>query len=255
MKKHILIVDSDDKQINRIEKVVRRTAIQGNKRFEIYAANTISDAVIWLEGMDIDLLILDTVYRGIKPGEYPGIELVKRLRLMSKYLFLPVIFVASVQEPEVYAYKELNCLGFLNRTFSAEKLSKIVSRALHYTTYRDWENYILPRKQGILYTIKVKYIIYVEMKERLLFIHQSRDGVLEIPHKTLKKLQEESRSKCLIRCNRSTLVNRLYVQEVNLLEQYIILKESGLKIPIGVRYRETVRKGFCMREKEHMLLT
>ena len=41
MRKQILIVDSDDRQIRRIAGVVKETAVQSGNRMEIYVANTL----------------------------------------------------------------------------------------------------------------------------------------------------------------------------------------------------------------------
>ena len=65
MRKQILIVDSDDRQIRRIAGVVKETAVQSGNRMEIYVANTLEEAGIIIEDIEIDVLILDSVYKGI----------------------------------------------------------------------------------------------------------------------------------------------------------------------------------------------
>ena len=46
MRKQILIVDGDDRQIRRIAGVVKETAVQSGNRMEIYVANTLEEAGI-----------------------------------------------------------------------------------------------------------------------------------------------------------------------------------------------------------------
>ena len=143
MKKQILIVDSEDRQLHRIEKVLQDAAEEIGVKIEIHTANTIAEADLFLQEYDIDTLILDTVYRGFKFGEYQGIKWVEELRKIDRYVLLPVIFIASVGEPREYAYTELNCLGFLPRVFDTDQLMKVLRKALYYTTYRDEENYVI----------------------------------------------------------------------------------------------------------------
>lgn len=246
MKKQILIVDSEDRQLHRIEKVLQDAAEEIGVKIEIHTANTIAEADLFLQEYDIDTLILDTVYRGFKFGEYQGIKWVEEIRKIDRYVLLPVIFIASVGEPREYAYTELNCLGFLPRVFDTDQLMKVLRKALYYTTYRDEENYVLPKKRGMLYPIKVKDIVYVEMADRLLHIYMLNEEMLEIPHQSMVDFAKEAESKSLVQCNKRMLVNKAYVSEVDLEKGHLLLMFKGEKqqLPIGKQYLEVVKKAF-----------
>lgn len=242
LKKRILIVDSDDRQIRRIVNIIMKSIREMNQKVEIRAAHTISEADTLLKEGDIDILILDTIYRGCKRGEFSGIDWVRRLRVTKKYQFLPVIFIASIEKPKEYAYKELNCLGFLPRVFETAHFYKVLEKALEYATYRDEENYILLRKQGVIYPIQIKEIVYVEWEHPYFHVHQENGEILSFPYKRISEFYEEANADCLIRCNRSILVNKLHILDVDFQKQHIILKNKEEKLTIGRVYMDMVKK-------------
>ena len=242
--KCILIVNCGNKQTERIAGLVLEAAAKEDKTIKLYIARNITEAESLLNDDDIDILILDAVYKKEKQEEYLGISLVEELREMDKYVLLPVIFITSAVEMREHAYKELNCLSFLPEAFEEDALLKVLRKALQYSTYRDEENYVLLRKSGMLYPIQVRDIVYVEMENRLLFIHLKDGRLLKVPHKTMQELYEEADAACLVQCNKSMLVNRAYVSEINLLKEYLVLRDTQIKIPIGYHYRDAVRQGF-----------
>ena len=63
MRKQILIVDSDDRQIRRIAGVVKETAVQSGNRMEIYVANTLEEAGIIIENTFLCQLFLFLRYQ------------------------------------------------------------------------------------------------------------------------------------------------------------------------------------------------
>lgn len=243
MDKRVLIVDCGNKQTERIASLVLEAAAKEDKTIKLYTARNITEAERLLNDDDIDILILNAVYKKEMQEEYLGISWVEELRETDKYVLLPVIFITAAEEMREYAYKELNCLGFLPETFEEEELLRVLRKAFQYSTYRDEEKYILPRKNGMVYPIQVKNIVYVEVENRLLHIHLKDGIVIKIPHKTMQELYEEADSECLVQCNKSMLVNRAYVSEINILEQYLILKYNQEKIPIGYRYSDAVIQG------------
>lgn len=250
-KKNVLIVDCDDRQIQRIEKIVWLAAREKNIIPRIYTANNVTDAEEILQETDIDILILDTVYKGYKRGEYLGFELVERIREVDKYFALPVIYVASLEDEMMYAYRKLHCLGFIPRRFETQQLLKVLRKAMYHTTLRDEDNYVMPRNYSVYYPIKVKNIVYAEIKNKLLYIHKLDGEVFEIMHTNLSQLYKQARSICMIQCNKSMLINKNYVTRVDFTEQYLMLKGSDTKFKIGKPYVEALRKRLIMKDKDY----
>ena len=240
MKKQVLIIESHRKQRNRIIHEVRETASEINKKVHFCWAKNIAEAENFLRYRDVDLLILNTVYRGMPLEDVPGIRLVEKLRKVEKYVSLPVVFIYFKQEMMEYAYKELNCLGFLPQLFDDEEFRRVVKRGLHHTTRHDEEEYIYLRKQSTVYPVMVKDIVYVEIEDRLLHLYLQDGSVLEIPHVALTDFAEEVNCRCVVQCNRSMLVNANYVEKENLSKNILKLKSSDMELKIGPKYKRAV---------------
>ena len=253
MRKQILIVDSDDRQIRRIAGVVKETAVQSGNRMEIYVANTLEEAGIIIEDIEIDVLILDSVYKGMALEKYPGIMWAQKIREYEKYISLPIIFISSLSEPKMYAYREINCMGFLPRQFNGEELQRILEKAMYYSTVREWDKSICVRAQGIIYPIRIKDILYVEVLNRVLYIYQINGAVLEMHHKPLRDFRAEVDSKCLIQCNKSMLINTLYVADVDEQEGYVTLSKEGVQLLVGKKYLANVQAVMQHRKPKYVL--
>lgn len=253
MRKQVLIVDSDDRQIQRIAGVLKETALQSGNGIDIFAANTLEEGGEIMEEADIDVLILDTVYKGMVLEEYPGIKWAQKMRERPKYMPLPIVFVSSVLEPREYAYQEINCLGFLPRKFQTEELRRVLTKAMYHLTVREGEKSVSVRAQGIIYPIRIKDILYVEVLQRVLYIYQTNGEVLEMPHKPLRDFQMEAGSQCLIQCNKSMLLNTLYVEKLDSKEGIVLLKQDDIQLLVGKKYLPTVQKALHRRTPKYIL--
>ena len=81
---------------------------------------------------------------------------------------------------------------------------------------------------------------YAESYNRILHIHMTDGSVLEIAQKTIEYLIDLARSQELVRCARGILVNRRYIDEVDITNKRIWL-EDGTCLKIGMCYVESVK--------------
>lgn len=244
VKKKILIVDSDERQIDRVEKLIEVNAVLFNRKIRIHKAATICEADSMIRNKDIDILILGVAYREISLVEVPEIRLVKKLRSMDRYKMLPVIFVSAADIHKEYAYKELNCLSYLPRAFDEDEFGRVLQKAFLYTACTDDEKYIVLKKQTVMYLVRIKDIVYLEMKMRILHFHLIQDECLEIPYKTMKGVYEETEEGIWLVCNKSTMVNRAYIKGIRKYDgvPHLILMNENICIPIGRKYIEIVKE-------------
>lgn len=253
MRKQVLIVDNDNSQIQRITAILRETSLFLGKGIEIYAVNTLDEAQEVMDTVTVDILILDIVFKERMTQLYPGIEWAEKMRNVGKYVSLPIIFVTNITDLREYAYRELNCLGYLKRDFREEEMIRLLEKAMRHTTLRDGEKLILPKAGGIIYPIKVKDILYIEVLERVLYIYKIDGEVLEIKHKSIRDFKEEVNTPCLIQCNRSMLLNILYVAELNRRNSYVTLTKDEIQLIVGKRYLADVEKALDFKAERFKL--
>ena len=241
MKKAILIIEDDAEQLDMLKQLVM--AVGANA--EIYTADNVTSAYRILMEKTIDVFLADIILDTTKPGDTAGIRLVEKIRKIPKYMFTPVIFITSLEDPAMYAYTDLNCMGYIEKPFAPEQVVKLVVKALNYTTEREKEVSLTFRKDGILYPVKLKEIVYMESLNHIMYIHLLDGSVLEIPYKTCKQVMQETDTNCLMQCNRSTLVNKEYVLSIDAPNRFLTLKDDLGMLDIGITYKKKILAEFC----------
>lgn len=236
MKKTVLIIEDDANQL----KMLRQLVLSVNEDAVIYTAD--NEIIVYKILMEktIDVFLVDIILDTRKPGDTAGARVVEHIRKIEKYMFTPVIFVTSLEDPTMYCFRDLNCIDYIEKPFDPNRVKKVLERALNYSTVREKEVSLSFRKDGILYPVELNKIVYMESIKHIMNIHMSNGSVLEIPYKTCKQILEETDTDCLIQCNRSTLVNKKFVESVDLVNRYIIFKDGLGEVEIGLAFKKKV---------------
>ena len=237
MKRNVLIIDNNAEHVDRISKL----ALEVTKDIEIYVAYNLADAYKLLMEITIDVFVLDTSLDRIQPDDTSGIGLIEKVRKIPKYVLTPVIFITMESDPELYAYRELNCIGYIIKPVSATEFKKIFIRAVLNRTRRESDKMMVIRQGGLLYPLKVSDIVYTENIEHVLYIHLKDGTIHYVPYKSCSKFLMEADVDCFIHCSRGVLVNRIWVQSINLGKNIIHLKNDMGNLIIGRTYKKTVR--------------
>lgn len=240
MKKAVLIIEDETSQLE----MLRRLVLLTSKDAEVFTVDNPETAYKMLMEKTIDVFLVDIILDTSKPGDTSGIRLVEKFRKIPKYMFTPVIFVTSLEDPSMYAFKDLNCIGYIEKPFEPMQIMKLLERALNYTTNREHDASLTFRKDGILYPVKVKEVVYMESLKHVMNIHFSNGSILEIPYKTCKQILTEADTDCLVQCSRSTVVNKDYILSVDVQNQYIIFKDKLGRVDIGVTYKRKMLAEF-----------
>lgn len=241
MKKAVLIIEDDAEQLD----MLRQLVMAAGANTEIYTADNINSAYRILLEKTIDVFLADIILDTRRPGDTAGIRLVEKIRRIPKYMFTPVIFVTSLEDPAMYAYTDLNCMGYIEKPFAPEQVVKLVEKALNYTTEREKEISLTFRKDGILYPVKLKEIVYMESMNHMMYIHLLEGSVLEIPYKTCRQVMQETDTGSLMQCSRNTIVNKEYVLSIDVPNRFLTLKEDLGMLDIGITYKKKILAEFC----------
>lgn len=240
MKKTVLIVEDDIDQLNILKKLV----LLVSENTVIYLSDNAISAYSLLLEKTIDVFLVDIILDTKKPGDTSGIKLVEKLRRISKYMFTPVIFVTSMEDPTKYCFTDLNCIGYIEKPFEAEGIMKLIERALNFSTEREKDVSFTFRKDGVLYPVKLQEIVYLESLNHIMYIHLSNGAVLEIPYITCKQVLSEADTDCLIQCSRYALINKEYVDSVDLINRFIMFKDSMGRTDIGITFKKKMLMEF-----------
>ena len=164
MNKNILIIEDQKKQTDILEKIVQ--SIDANIR--IYVAVNVAEAYKTAMEVTIDVFLIDIILDVTVPGDTSGIRFAKRVREVPKYRFTPMIFITSLEDPEIYAYKNIRCFGYIEKPFDPQYVKKLVEQALLYTTEKEVNSTLVFRKDGVLYPVcrKVPVEIVCRLRQR-----------------------------------------------------------------------------------------
>ncbi len=87
------------------------------------------------------------------------------------------------------------------------------------------------RKDGILYKKEISEILYIENSRAGQTVYCS-NGNLKLPYKPNYKILEELASDKFIQCSRYHIINYDYIDKIDTVNRYILLK--GVKTPIEI---------------------
>ena len=120
MPKKILIVDDSES----IREVVSFTL--ENEGFEVLVANDGTDALKFLDGREIDMIITD-----LHMPEMDGITLIKHVRAMEAYQRIPILFLTTEsQTAKKMEAKEAGATGWIIKPFVPAKLIAALQKVL-----------------------------------------------------------------------------------------------------------------------------
>ena len=242
MEKNILIVDRSSRQRSKISKVVLRHAGQSGVSVKIkYAVNPVR-AMRILETNDIDMMILNVVYKKNGQEELSGIFLVEELRKWEKYVLLPVIFIGNCPKMREYAFDELNCFGYQPYEFNEEALVKLIRKGLHYKTVRDENVEVYVKDKTVFYPIRVKDIIYIKKYMNGLCFQLQNGNAVTIMSRTIADVKRKLKNRYLLQCARDTVVNRDYIETLDKESLTLRSGKEAIRIPISRGYLRILRK-------------
>lgn len=231
MRKKVLILEDNGNTRKAVSVLVESI----EESIEVFAASDIGAAYAETIQTTIDVFIIDIILNPAKPGDVSGIVFAQKIRSMDKYAFTPIIFITSLQDLELYSYKNLHCFGYIEKPFDVRKVHELVKQAVQYETRRDDEKTIYFRRDGILYAYEIQKIIYAEVCHHILHIYAENQS-MEIPYKTCKDFLRDVDSKNFLQCSRSTVVNRKKILNIDFTNKLIQLKGCKKRIEIGVTF-------------------
>lgn len=224
---------------------MRQLVAETSLEVEIFTAGNLQEAYSILLENIIDVFIVDIVLDRNQKGDISGVRMVNVIRDIPHYMFTPVIFVTSLEDPQMFAYSNLHCFSYLEKPYNKEDAKAIITTALRYSTPKKEMDVLCLRREGIIYPFKVADIIYIESTNRNVTIHKNDGTVEKMPYMTCKNILQEARNSALLQCSRGVLVNRNYIKLLDKTNRFIVLKDCADTLDIGRSYLKDVIAQIC----------
>lgn len=238
--KKILILEDNPAALEHLANIVRDL----DTKNVIYAFTNIKDAYQCAMERTIDLFLVDIILDTSHPGDASGLKFVENIRRVEHYSFTPIIFVTSLEDARSYTYENLHCYSFIEKPFDVDRIRRTIEQCLKFPGNDKNTKTLYFRKDGIIFAVEREDIVYAESINHIMYIHTSRGDVLKIPYVTLKKLLEDIDSLEVIQCSRNTIINKRYVENVDISNRIIQLKGSFGRVEIGIMFKKYVKECF-----------
>lgn len=245
MRQRVLYLDTEDVRVNRVKAIVKDTL----EHCELIHVDSVESAYKVLLERTIDIFIVNVVLNASDVSGTEGLHFVSCIREIPQYIMTPVILFSSLQDPQLYACGELNCIGYLSKPCSGNKLKNLLEKVSHFRTQRNAERFLVFRKNRVIYPVLIKDIVYIVREKSIAYVHMEKGDVLEVPYLTCAKILYEAGDDRLFMCNRSTIVNRDYVYAVDPTNSFIVLRDKRGMFDIGARYRSGVLAEFSVKNE------
>lgn len=202
---------------------------------EILEAEDIISAYDYTMRYIIHLFILDIIIDTSARGDTSGITFASRIREICKYKSTPIIFISSLEDPKMYTYSELHCFQYIEKPYSSEKVISKVKEALGIAYEDEKDRRICFRKEGLLFPVKLGNIIYIMCEKPYTRIYMIND-TLEVAYQSLRKITEIINSDTFALCNRSTLVNKNYIEAIDIANKLLKMQYTDKQLLLGETY-------------------
>lgn len=230
--KQILVVEDNIYCMNRIQNILK-----GIPGIIIIKADNSGDAYKYALEYTIDLFIIDIILETATEADISGIKFAEIIRGIEKYEFTPMIFTTSLQDAQLYAYANLHCYQYFEKPYDEKELRQAVVKSLKFYPSRkvEKENYCY-KADGVLYVIKTKEIVYIDNQLTKLLIRCNNGEIVQTPYRSSKNILLELNSNRFYKCNKNIIINLDYVNQVDLVNRIVRMKESHGSFTIGRRF-------------------
>lgn len=217
----ILIIEDE---IPARKKIKRFLETLDAKNQVIGEIDTIEKAIAFLHHTEVDLIFSD-----IELLDGSAFKIYKQVQVAC-----PIIFTTAYDQFLMNAF-ESNGIAYLLKPFSKEKfqlawekfmrlrnssshqnlqlenLTKLIQQKLEKTTYKT--QFTIYNHQGI-YFLKTEEIGYFEASEGVIFAFDATYKKHLITNNSLKELEVQLNPHCFFKINRSTLINKDYIERI-----------------------------------------
>lgn len=235
---NVMILEDCSKNRLVLETIIRSIS----DSIHVFSASALKEAKELLKkGIQFDLFFLDINLSSEQNNEpdYSGLTFAKELREIGGYEFTPVVFVTSIAELEIPAYRETACYRYLIKPYQKEEVREVIRKALHSKSQRDGRQ-ITIKKDGVNFRIPTIEILCLKAVPRGTELILREESVF-VKYRSLKQMLEELMPEPFVQCHRMFAVNTLYIEYVDLVNGMIKLQGLNEPVEIGVTYKSRMR--------------
>ncbi len=231
--KNILIVEDREREAAALQKLIYSLTAE----VKVWTArNTVNAYGIAMEHR-IQLFLIDLVLQPDKINDMKGAVFAENIRKVQGYEFVPMIFVAGLEDPKMYVYRDLHCYGYLQKPYQMKEAKKLIEQALRFPVTPSKKEYVFFKKDGVIYSVGITDIVYAMSKKGAMTIVTTQEE-LTLYYISCKKLLSMLQSSDFLQCSRNTVVNKRFIRYIDKTNSYIGLTEGFGSLHMGVSMKK-----------------
>ena len=239
--KHIMVMDDKQNYREKVRKIIESL----EEKTYVFYIKSVSKAYEVAENNKIDLFLVDIVLQPGNPSDVSGLTFVENIRHMERYKYTPVILMSELEDPKLYAFRELRCFSYIHKPFENKELQNELQSALELPVAHT-KTRMYFRNEGVLYFVNSDDIVYVEVIKRKLFIYTTSQR-LTMSYETAKQFMQKMDDGRFVRCSRFVIVNMDYIERVDFTNRYVQMKGMERMLEIGTAIKERFKEELAMR--------
>lgn len=234
--KKILLIESDYVIMDELYHII----LKHKRNVSIFQTGDLADAYQTVLSHDIELIIADTALNKEPLTDISCLKFIEDIRQFDKYAFVPVIVISPLIDECLHAFRELHCYGYLEKPFSYEAAEVLIKDALRFKMQKREKRFVYFKSGCVFHPIRVSEIVYIEHKRRQMLIH-TREGIVDIPYHTCSDTMQQLIDEDFVPCSRGTIVNMDFIQSLDGINQYLILREGLGRLEVGRSYVKKIK--------------
>ncbi|MFT8351575.1 LytR/AlgR family response regulator transcription factor [Clostridium saccharoperbutylacetonicum] len=211
----IILVEDDIMQ----REILKKMILQMHEFIKIYEADSEKSALDIIENNDVDMFLID-----ISLKESSGLDLAMNIRKIPKYEFRQIIFLTTHMEYITQAFKQTHCYDYILKPYDKDEVQTIINKIILNETNKlnskskevnveDTKEVVVTLKSGVFLGIKIKDIIFIEVKGKNCEINTT-NGMYVVNNTTLKKMMKLINCEYIIQSHRSYAINKKYISVI-----------------------------------------
>lgn len=200
---------------------------------KVHATGYAEEALNIANSEKVDIFFFD-----IQLEDYSGVDLAKQIREIDIYKLTPIVFISGFHAKELEAYRKIHCYSFINKPFTDIEIKQIFQEIQNGIKVQEALKIIKFREKEFTYILNQDDIIYIEHKNRKLFIKTIYEEAL-FSYYSLSKLLDLLSNE-FMQCHKSYIVNSAYIRKIDRINNFLNVQRDEKIIPIGRKFKEDI---------------
>ncbi|MCR5792780.1 MAG: LytTR family DNA-binding domain-containing protein [Lachnospiraceae bacterium] len=236
----VLILEDEQNSREGLAKIIKEV----DSKIEISMAASYEEAkqLLVSEG-EFHLFFLDVNLDPSDKEEAMGIRFAQKIRAEHRYEFTPIVFITSIVNKELDAYRQIQCYRYIIKPFQVKEVEAILDKVLkhHFVEKNEERKSIFLKIEGVNYRIYLDEIKCVKAINRGIQIFLTKEQVT-VKYVTIKQLLPKLPQDTFFQCHRMYVVNKNYIDYTDYVNRLIALKDCEEMAEIGTTYKNRIKE-------------